>query len=29
MTNNDSYHAMLDAVQEFYDKHDFKNIASP
>jgi NTP pyrophosphatase (non-canonical NTP hydrolase) len=23
--NKDSYHAMLDAVQAFHDKHDFKN----
>ena len=23
--NNDSYQAMLDAVQAFHDKHDFKN----
>ena len=25
MTNKDSYHAMLAAVQAFHDKHDFKN----
>ncbi len=25
MPNNDSYQAMLDAVQAFHDKHDFKN----
>ncbi len=24
-TNPDSYQAMLDAVQAFHDKHDFKN----
>jgi len=23
--NNDSYQSMLDAVQAFHDKHDFKN----
>lgn len=23
--NSDSYHAMLEAVQAFHDKHDFKN----
>ena len=25
MTDRDSYQAMLDAVQAFHDKHDFKN----
>lgn len=25
MTNRDSYQAMLDAVQAFHDKHDFRN----
>ena len=25
MTNKDSYKSMLDAVQAFHDKHDFKN----
>lgn len=25
MTNHDSYSAMLNAVQAFHDKHDFKN----
>lgn len=25
MENKDSYQAMLDAVQAFHDKHDFKN----
>jgi len=25
MKNHDSYQAMLDAVQAFHDKHDFKN----
>lgn len=25
MTKNDSYTAMLEAVQAFHDKHDFKN----
>ncbi len=25
MTDRDSYQAMLDAVQSFHDKHDFKN----
>jgi len=25
MQNHDSYQAMLDAVQAFHDKHDFKN----
>jgi NTP pyrophosphatase (non-canonical NTP hydrolase) len=25
MENTDSYQAMLDAVQAFHDKHDFKN----
>ena len=25
MQHNDSYKAMLDAVQAFHDKHDFKN----
>lgn len=25
MTNEDSYQKMLDAVQAFHDKHDFKN----
>ena len=25
MDNRDSYQAMLDAVQAFHDKHDFKN----
>lgn len=25
MTERDSYQAMLDAVQAFHDKHDFKN----
>ena len=25
MENRDSYQAMLDAVQAFHDKHDFKN----
>ncbi len=25
MTDKDSYQAMLDAVQAFHDKHDFKN----
>lgn len=25
MTDQDSYQAMLDAVQTFHDKHDFKN----
>ena len=25
MDNKDSYQAMLDAVQAFHDKHDFKN----
>ena len=25
MSNNDSYQAMLDAVQAFHDKHDFRN----
>ncbi len=25
MSNRDSYQAMLDAVQAFHDKHDFKN----
>ncbi len=25
MTDYDSYQAMLDAVQAFHDKHDFKN----
>jgi NTP pyrophosphatase (non-canonical NTP hydrolase) len=25
MTNDDSYTSMLDAVQAFHDKHDFKN----
>ncbi len=25
MQHNDSYQAMLDAVQAFHDKHDFKN----
>ena len=25
MMNNDSYDAMLEAVQAFHDKHDFKN----
>ena len=25
MSNRDSYHAMLAAVQAFHDKHDFKN----
>ena len=25
MTNRDSYQAMLEAVQAFHDKHDFRN----
>ena len=25
MTDNDSYNAMLEIVQAFHDKHDFKN----
>jgi len=25
MANDDSYSSMLDAVQSFHDKHDFKN----
>lgn len=25
MTDSDSYQAMLDAVQAFHDKHDFRN----
>ena len=25
MTDRDSYQAMLNAVQAFHDKHDFKN----
>ena len=25
MPNRDSYQVMLDAVQAFHDKHDFKN----